>query len=273
MLERIQDLDRRWIFLMVALAATVPFALGVTAGNVEAGEPVKAVFRKIDSLPPGSVVWMGFDSYATTQAEVAPASRAVARHLFSKGHRIVATSLVPDGALISRHILGDLGREMGKTYGVDYVVLGYKSGSQIVIRQACESLPAIFPFDSHGTPIQSIPLTTGLQSARNFAMIFTAADNHSIIYYAVVANSHYGIPVAGSATAVMVPELYPYYNSGQLLGVIGGMRGAAEYEGLLGQPGPAQAGMAVQSVVHFLIAGGIVLGNVAFLSRRRRRLA
>ena len=41
----------------------------------------------------------------------------------------------------------------------------------------------------------------------------------------------------------MAPGLYPLLRSGQINGLIGGLRGAAEYESLIGQKGTAVAGM------------------------------
>ena len=50
------------------------------------------------------------------------------------------------------------------------------------------------------------------------------------------------------------------------------MRGAAEYEKLIGILGTATTGMQAQSIVHILIIALVVLGNVGyFLGRGRRK--
>ncbi|GMU54715.1 MAG: hypothetical protein AMXMBFR33_38610 [Candidatus Xenobia bacterium] len=86
-----------------------------------------------------------------------------------------------------------------------------------------------------------------------FAGIFTATDNKTFEWYAIVVKSQYGVPVYGASTAVGVPELYSYYNAGQISGLLAGLRGAAEYETLRNGPGNAEAGMLAQSTVHFLV--------------------
>ncbi|HXE73029.1 MAG TPA: hypothetical protein VNO81_10245 [Candidatus Nitrosotenuis sp.] len=265
-------LDRRWIFGLVALAVSLPLFLNLRLAAAEAGLPVRRVFDKIESLPRGSVVWMGFDYYATTTAECSPAARVLAWHLFSRGCKIVATSLIPDGALLSRSILDQVAGQFQppREYGRDYVVLGYKSGTFVVINQVCQDLRSVYPADRQGRALADMPLTAGLRGVKSFAMAVTVSDNKSFDYYAIVANTQYGLPVAGAATAVMVPELQPYYNSGQILGILAGMRGAAEYEALLHRPGTASAGMAAQSVMHFLVCALVVLGNLAFFASRRR---
>jgi hypothetical protein len=74
----------------------------------------------------------------------------------------------------------------------------------------------------------------------------------------------------------MAPEAYPLLDSGQLVGMLTGMRGAAEYETLLGSrsPGFAVTAMAGQSFAHLFILGLIALGNLPILAgvlARRRR--
>jgi uncharacterized membrane protein YdjX (TVP38/TMEM64 family) len=66
--------------------------------------------------------------------------------------------------------------------------------------------------------------------------------------------------VAG-VTAVSAPEFYPYLQSGQLLGLLGGMAGAAEYEKLRNEKGTATRGMDAQSLAHVFVAVCILLGN------------
>ena len=75
------------------------------------------------------------------------------------------------------------------------------------------------------------------------------------------------------STAVMAPEQYPFLDSGQLSGMLTGMKGAAEYEQLIEAPGLGMPAMAGQSAAHLYIFLLIVLGNlsliVGWLQRRR----
>ena len=71
-------------------------------------------------------------------------------------------------------------------------------------------------------------------------------------------------------TAVMAPKLYSFVESGQMTGLLGGMRGAAEYEALAGHPDLAVLGMNAQSLVHILVIVLIILGNIAFFTSRRQ---
>ena len=82
--------------------------------------------------------------------------------------------------------------------------------------------------------------------------------------------------LAGGVTAVEAPLLYPYYPK-QLVGLLGGLQGAAEYENALVNAYPqfeasstqAIQRMGPQTVAHLVIIFFIILGNIAFLAGRR----
>jgi len=86
-----------------------------------------------------------------------------------------------------------------------------------------------------------------------------------------LAQPTYRFKAAFGATAVMAPAYYPYLDSGQLSGLLVGMRGGAEYEELLGAPGQATQGMTLQSMAHLLVAALVILGNIGYVVGRRAR--
>jgi hypothetical protein len=77
--------------------------------------------------------------------------------------------------------------------------------------------------------------------------------------------------LATAQTAIGAPRYYQYLQTGQLVGLIGGMKGAAEYERLVGHPGLATVGMDSQSIAHLLIIGFVMLGNVILWLEKRRK--
>jgi hypothetical protein len=90
-----------------------------------------------------------------------------------------------------------------------------------------------------------------------------------------------GVDVGGGVTAVEAPLLYPYYPQ-QLVGLMGGLAGAAEYEALLTEKFPefresgrvALIRMYPQTFAHLVIMAFVVVGNVSyFVLRRRERKA
>ena len=50
-----------------------------------------------------------------------------------------------------------------------------------------------------------------------------------------------GLKMASCTTGVSEPEFVPNFQAGQLVGLVGGLAGAAEYEKLIGGPGIGDA--------------------------------
>jgi hypothetical protein len=83
-------------------------------------------------------------------------------------------------------------------------------------------------------------------------------------------NARYGVKLALAMTGVMAADYYPYYQSKQVFGIIGGMKGAAEYEQLCKNPGTATEAMKVQVFAHVVIIIFIIIGNLAYFLGKRK---
>lgn len=112
-----------------------------------------------------------------------------------------------------------------------------------------------------------------METVKNYddmKFIFVVADNATIDYWITIVNAQYGIPVGGGVTAVMAPKMYAFIESGQLTGMLGGMKGAAEYEKLVKKLGSATRGMDSQSLVHLLIIALVLIGNIGYFASRKK---
>jgi hypothetical protein len=83
--------------------------------------------------------------------------------------------------------------------------------------------------------------------------------------------TRYGVTIGGGVTAVTAPEMYPYIQSGQLVGLLAGMKGAGEYEQIVNRPGLGVAGMVAQSSVHLMVVAFIAFANIVYFLEKRRR--
>jgi hypothetical protein len=111
----------------------------------------------------------------------------------------------------------------------------------------------------------------GVASLRdvNYA-ISLGAGNPGVEAWYVFGKDKYKFELGGGCTGVMAPGLYPLLRSGQINGLIGGLRGAAEYEILIGQKGKAVAGMDAQSATHLAIIVLVIMCNLFYFSSRNR---
>ena len=195
-----------------------------------------------------------------------------------QGARVVAISLLPAGPATAQSALDRLATERpdyADSYGQRYANLGYLPGQATAIRLLGLSLETALPQDFQGTLLDSMPVMQGLNSIQDFDLIVElAATQDTLRSWIEQAGTPYAVPLGAGVSASVDPFARPYYQteSQQLLGMIGGVPGAAAYEALRsGQDEPTDA-TAVR--LDSQLAGNLVLvlvlliGNVAYLARR-----
>ncbi|MBP6874533.1 MAG: hypothetical protein KBD56_00525 [Candidatus Eisenbacteria bacterium] len=279
-LRKLGAIDRRLIFLLVFLGALIPILHPLGLG-VQISPPVRAVFQSIDRLAPGDAIVLSFDYGPSDGPELDPMANAILRHCVKKGVRVIGISLYSLGGVdMARARFRQLVSDMHARPGIDFVNLGYKDGAQAAMRAMGLEFPSVFPRDVNNTPYEEIPAARGIRNFADCKLAVTLCTSIIGQHWVNLVNAQFRIPLALGATAVSAPKYYAYVEAGQAIGVIGGMKGASEYEELLAKADPdlggltrtATVGMDVQSIVHLIVIALIVLGNVAFLASRRGRM-
>jgi len=271
--HKLMNMDRRIIFALLALAVLLPLLHGPLNLPIKASPEVRSIYDKIESMPPRSVLLISMDFGPSTKPELYPMSEALIRHAFARDLRVIGMTLWIDGVGISSELMSRLGGECGKTSGEDYVYLGWAPGALSVIVGMGQDICRTFPEDYYGGDTASMPVLQGVRTLRDIDYVVDiATGDPGIEAWIVYGREKYGFELGGGCTAVTAPGMYIYVNSGQLNGLMGGMRGAADYEALLGRTGQATVGMDVQSVTHLLIIVLIVASNAAyFVTRFKQR--
>jgi hypothetical protein len=283
--EAFNALDKRWIFLVVGLAVVVATIFRLTFPEVPT-PMVRAIYDKIETLPAGSRVLLPFDYDPGSEPELQPMADAYVRHCAEKGLKMYFIALWPLGqSMVAGTIDRVLTREYPQLrYGYDFVDLGYKSGGEGVIAVILTDLKKLYTTDARGANIDSIPMLQGISNIRGFDMILTVSAGYpGLKEWIQYAGTPGNIPTAGGCTAVQAPLLYPYYPD-QMLGLMGGIKAAAEYEALVMDGYPkfkenraryltALTRMGPQTVAHLAIIFFILTGNIAFQVLRRRKPA
>ena len=245
------------------------FPLGLPLGITSES---RNLFDKVESLKEGSVVMLTFDYYPSTLPETQPMSYAALKHLFRKNIKVVTLTLVPYGSLsVMEEVVSDVAKEYHKVYGTDYVNLGYKYGSDAVMLGMGKRIADIFPRDNYDNRLEDLPLMRKVKNYRNIDFIFMVSDNATVDYWVSLVNARFGTPMGAGVTAVMAPKCYSYLQTEQLVGLLGGMKGAAEYEKLSKNYGRAMVGMDPQSIIHILIILLIVVGNIGYFVTRKSK--
>jgi hypothetical protein len=275
----LKAIDRRIIFLLIALAVILPLAFNLVF-SVRSSPIVEAIFEKVESLPPGSKVMVSFDYGPSTVPENQPMAEAVSRHVLHKDLKLYMMAVWATGppqveVLIENVIETDF---PDKVYGEDWINLGYKAGNQGLINAILLDLKGMYTTDINGTGIDEFEMMKDVDNLTDMSLIICIGSGFpGVREWVQFAGDQGDIPVAGGVTAVEAPLLYPYYPR-QLLGLMGGLQGAAEYEAALVSKYPQYKAnseqaiqlMGPQTVAHLVIIAFVIVGNIAFFAERRR---
>ena len=273
MIHALLNLDRRVIFLFVFLGVAIPMLVPFRF-PIKATPNVRAVYNTIEQIADrgGGTVLISFDYGPSAMPELQPMALAILRHCFLRGVKVVAMNLWVDGVGLAQQALEITSGERDKTYGEDYVFLGFKTGFHSLIINMGQDFHNAFPKDLQGNRTDSLSVTREVTSLRDFDYVISlAAGNTPDGMWIPFGQEKYKFPFATGCTAVMAPDQFPFLQSGQMNGLIGGLAGAAEYEVLVDRAGSATEGMKPQSIVHLIIILFILLGNVMYFLGRRKQ--
>lgn len=282
MLETLQNLDRRWIFLLMGLSVAIPILLGLQFPE-KPSQLARNVFEEVESLQPGDKVLMAWDFDPSTEGELGPMATAFARHCCEKKVKMYFLTLLPVGPQMVENTIENVIRKdfPELVYGEDYVNLGFKSGYEGVIKVIVTDLRGLYTTDARGTNIDQIPMCKDMENVQEMDLIVNVSGAYpgtkEWVQYAVTPYPDKIKMVAG-CTGVQAPLLYPYIPE-QLSGLLGAIKGAAEYESLvvknyLGDEVDhkyleGKRRMGPQLVAHLLMIALIVLGNWIYFAQQR----
>lgn len=276
-LKKLMLLDRRYIFIIVFLCVVIPlvFYIGLPTGVTKTSHDL---YKEVDNIPSdGPAVLISFDFDPSTQPELYPMGTALLRHCFAKNIRVMLMSLVPQGVGLVSMALEDIKEEFpDKKSGIDYTFLGFVPGFGMVILGIGENIHETFPRDYSGVDIDSLPMMAEIWNYDDIDIAICLTGSSIYLNWVTYANAKYHQKVGVGITAVSATQCYPYLQTGQICGMLGGLKGAAEYEELLERNNLSTArrvatiGMDAQSIVHIMMIVFIIFGNIAYFIVRKK---
>ena len=281
---KLGSLDRRVIFLVIGLSVLLPLLKPEWLPlPVRPKHHSQIVFNELDKLEAGSKLLLSFEYGPSTKPEIHPMAIALLKHLFAKDVKVYATALWADGSFMSTDAFDEVTEEFGKVYGIDYVNLGFKPGGEAVVKGIASDLRSLYAVDLKGISIDDFSMMDGIINIEDFDFVFSLSagtpGSTEWVQYACDPNN---IPMSTGCTSIQVTDIIPYVANDQILGILAGMPGAAEYESLvdnklremgkISKPGKATGMMAAQSIAHVVIVLFIIFGNISyFITRKRSR--
>jgi hypothetical protein len=269
----VPNIDRRIIYIALIVAVVYAF-MNPMGLPIIVGKYTRTAFNAIESLPPGSILVMGMDFSAGGIAELEPAGKAIFYQCMKNDVKLIMLGMWVMAGDMAERLLDELAPQFpDKVYGTDYINIGYKAGGVGFLESAVQDiLVASLGVDHRLNPLPgNFPIFDEFKSLRDADFwVCLSTGNPGVPDWIKVVQGPLGIPGTIDVVSVSIPENMPFVDSGQLTGIIQGMRGSAEYELLVERPGRAVAGMDAQSLSHLVILFFIILGNIAYLVSRKK---
>ncbi len=235
--ERIQALDRRWIYIVVALAIIIPLLIPYNSDNVTS-PPTENVYQMIDSFAgrEDRAILMSFYHDASTMPELYPMQIAILRHCFERNVKVFLLSFMPTGAPIIDMAINTVKEEYPEIKsGTDYCNFGYipvTLAMPTVIGMG-DNIATAVPTDAEGRKTENLPIMKGINNYSEMNLVIEFSGSVAGGYWLTYARPKFGTNIAVGVTAVMAADEYPYLQTGQFIGMLTGLKGAAEYEKLV----------------------------------------
>jgi len=269
---RISNLDFRLImyalFFIMILLALLPITF-----PTEKHPEVVDFYNYVETLKPGDVFVWDCSVLAYSRDTLELYYKPLALHLWSRpGVKILFPAFYADGVLNEVGIIDLMPPEVKKlkTYGVDYVLLGYAPGYETAIAAYCRDIRSVYPRDLYGTPLDELPMMKTIHSAKDFTVVYATyqvaalLDASIRVYYGTygVPFAEFGVsPLSWSTYAPYIPHIIQHYTMNT---------NTVEYEALLGYVGINMKNHASINIINILILVLVAIGNVGWYMDKRR---
>ncbi len=243
-------------------------------------EDLKAIIDDLKHNEKG-VVLICFDFDAGCDAEMTPQVATILRHCFSRGVKVLINT---GGNVMSQPLAQQTidkaskdGSRLDPPYptmesGVDYVFLGFRPNAFQLYLQMGESIISAYETDYSGKDLSTMPIMEHIRDFRAIDCVVTvSAYVGAPETWITVGNAKFGKKVILGGGAIGASDYYPFLQSGQICGLLPGLRGAAEYESALKCPDIGSKRMWSQLYTHAFAIFLIILGNIEFFFSAKRR--
>lgn len=268
----LKKIDRRWIFLLIFLSCIIPFWIpSLFNQKFSTTKETQRVYDIVDGLKAGDAVFLDWAFDPTLQAELLPMADQFLKQCFDKKVRVFIYYPFVSGISLGQNALEAIKKEDKYSYienGVDFVHLGY-------LPIATDMMLFSMYSDFKSTFGKEGKIFKGIKTFNDISYLMSFAGSTYPEYY-ILLQRRFGFRMGAGVTAVSGPDFVPYLQTGQLDGMLFGLKGAAEYENLRISHGAekksnmkANAGMASLTLSHLVMLLFIGIGNFIYFYERK----
>ncbi|NLH98159.1 MAG: hypothetical protein GX446_01560 [Chthonomonadales bacterium] len=270
-LQRLESIDRRILYavlliiVVVGLLVPIPLPLAV-------GPQARGVYEAIENADPGKIVIVSTLWSASTQGENSPQTRVILQHLMRKRLRFALIAFGdPQSTTLAQELAEELARENSYEYGKDWINWGFRADIAGTLKGLVKDINETIKTDSiKKRPLSEYPVMQGIHNVKDVGVIAEVSASGNYVSWLGLVVGSTNAPFCYAPTSVMAPELYTYLDSGQMKGMLFGIKGAAEYERLLGIRGFTTRAITPVSLSLVLLFVLIGLGNYGMYAAKKR---
>jgi len=275
-MERLLNIDRQWIFLVVVVVMLVG-AIAQPLIPMPISSESRQLYDVVGAVPERGAVIVAMDYGPASKDELDAMSVAVLHHAFARNLRVLGICFDQQGVSNAERLIMDVAADSNRRDGDDFVFLGFQSDMTAAILGMGTSIKDVFPevmVDGESRTTAELPVMRGLEKLEDIALSVQMTGSKDYEKWINYGNARTGLTLATGATGAIVTGLYPYLSSGQVSGLLRSTRGAADYERLVldAHPGLERSAgrkMSVQFLAHIMLLVFIALANVGGLLGRR----
>ncbi|MCX6344548.1 MAG: hypothetical protein NT018_05670 [Armatimonadetes bacterium] len=280
-LARLQTMDRRWIYLFVAIACTIPFIRPVDI-DVYVSPETQAYYDAVQSVPKDKIVLVDSPWGPGSVGENKGQTEALFEHLLRNRQKFVVFAL--DGDALAPSYTDDIIKKLIAShpefkdieYGVDWVNLGITKGGAFAMQLFAKDFKKQFEKDVKGHYTTDIPITKNLNNINDVGLL-TSTNYWPSEDYIGFIHEVYGTKLVFGGGGISSTTIYRYMPSGQVAGFLVGARGGAEYDKLLHPNSITDRKNYGSKLIlplaygHLVIIFAIVLGNIGYFAAKRKK--
>jgi len=277
--SRMQTIDRRIIYAVLLVFILIPLFFPFSMKPIPSQQSqdfFDTVERVAKESPNKLVIVDGWWSPSTRGENQWEAQAAVTHLMVRHLHFAILSFDTQNNTVMQTQIVEPLARKYGYVYGRDYVNWGFRPTPSFVpiLKGLVTDIPHTIKKDYKGTPIEQIPVMKGIKSRDDIGAVIEVTPSATAESWLGLFEQNNNPPFLFAPTAVMAPTYYPYLDTKQMAGMLTGIKGAGDYEGLLidakllDKPSFGTRAAGALSLVYGLIILLIVLGNVGYYAQR-----
>ncbi len=258
----------RWSLAFIFFAITFAvLILGTQIFSLPVGIPleVDGALQAVQSIPQGNPVLVAFDYEPARVAEMEAAAAPVFDQLSLHAPRLTFIATNENSAVLVERFMSTPLMAEHQNSGLQYLNLGYLPGGQMGIRAFAQNPRAAISYDVNFSRAWDSPQLQGVNSFSDFAAFILVTDSadSARAWLEQISSARGAMPVVVISSAQSAPMIQPYYASGQITGLVGGLQGGAIFEqNNNGRPGTARIYWDAYSIGMLIAAALILIGGL-----------